>query len=355
MKASFNKAKIAGISVCVPNKCINIDDCLEDVFQNDVKMLKRMKKISGIQERFIADENISTTDLAYEASVNLFKILDFDKNELDMVIFITQTPDFFMPSCANYLHKRLNLKPQTITFDVNQACSGYLYGLFIAFSFLENQNAKNILLICGDTLSKTINPLNANLAPIFGDGVSATLISCANEKSFFKLYSNGEGFDKLIIPNRAFAKLDENKSSNKEIFQTNEYRSLDNLYMDGAEIFNQALNLESKSIKEMLDFCEKSKNDVDYFLLHQSNQFLVDSIINDLGIDSSKAPNFLMSKYANLSACSLPALLCEIQKNDFNAILSAFGAGYAWGSAYINFDKNFKTDTISIYKGEKND
>ncbi|QOR00950.1 beta-ketoacyl-ACP synthase III [Campylobacter sp. 2014D-0216] len=355
MKASFNNAKISGISVCVPNQCINIDDCLENIFQGDNKMLKRMKKITGIQERFVADENISTTDLAYEASMNLFKMLDFDKNNLDMVIFVTQTPDFFMPSCANYLHKRLNLNPCTIAFDINQACSGYLYGLFVAFSFLENQSAKNILLICGDTLSKTINPLNANLAPIFGDGVSATLINCANEKSFFKLYSSGKGFDKLIIPNRAFAKFDENKSSNKEIFQTNEYRNLDELYMDGAEIFNQALHLESQCIKEMLQLCEKSKDEIDYFLLHQSNQFLIDSIINDLNLDSMKTPNFLMSKYANLSACSLPALLCEMQKNDFNAILSAFGAGYAWGSAYINFDKDFKTDTISIYKGDKND
>ncbi|MBX1886675.1 beta-ketoacyl-ACP synthase III [Campylobacter peloridis] len=355
MKAKFEQGNIKGISVCVPNKCINIDDCLDNIFHNNEKMLKRMKKISGLQTRFIANDDISTTDLAYEASLNVFKMLDFDKNELDMVIFITQTPDFFMPSCANYLHKRLKLNTKTIAFDVNQACCGYLYGLFLAFSFCKNENIKNILLICGDTLSKTINPLNMNLAPIFGDGVSATLIKNEKNISFFELFSDGNGYDRLIIPNKAFSKLDQNKTNNKEIFQIDEYRTLENLYMDGTEIFNQALNLESQGVKNMLEICNKNKDDIDYFLFHQSNKFLVDSLINDLKLDENKTPNFLMEKYANLSACSIPALLCEMQKNNFNAILSAFGAGYAYGSAYIEFDKNFKTDTISIYKGEKND
>lgn len=353
MKAKFQNGTISGISVCVPPKCIDIDDCLENVFKNDEKLLKRMKKISGLQKRFIADDDISTTDLAYEASINLFDMLDFDKNELDMVIFVTQTPDFFMPSCANYLHKRLNLNQKIIAFDINQACAGYLYGLFTCFSFMKNENIKNILLLCGDTLSKSINPLNVNLAPIFGDGVSASLIQNKKNLSFFELYSDGNGFDRLIIANGAFSKL--KKSTNEDIFKIDEYRSLNNLYMDGAEIFNKALELESQGVKNMLEFCGKDKDEIDYFLFHQSNKFLVNSLIDDLNLDKEKAPNFLMEKYANLSACSLPALLCQMQKNDFDAILSAFGAGYAYGSAYINFDKNFKTDIISIYKGEKND
>ncbi|MCR6572457.1 beta-ketoacyl-ACP synthase III [Campylobacter insulaenigrae] len=339
MKAQFNKAHILGVSVCMPSHCIDVDDCLESVFLNDEKTLKRMKKISGIQSRFIADENTSTSDLGYEASINLFEILNFDKNELDMLIFVTQTPDFFMPSCANYLHKRLNLNTNTIAFDVNQACAGYLYGLFLAYSFIENENAKNILLICGDTLSKTINPLNANLAPIFGDGVSASLITKKESKSFFSLHSDGSGFDKLIIPNRAFSKLDKSKTKNKEIFETNPYRNLENLYMDGAEIFNLALEKEAQSVKEILKFCAKDKEDIEYFLFHQSNKFLVENLIFDLQLDAKKVPNTLMQKYANLSACSLPALLCHIQNCNFNAILSAFGAGLAWGSAYLEFDK----------------
>lgn len=354
MKVKFDQGNIKAISVCVPKKCIDIDDCL-DIFQNNEKMLKRMKKISGLQKRFVADDNISTTDLAYEASLNLLKMLNFNKNDLDMVIFITQTPDFFMPSCANYLHKRLNLDQKTIVFDVNQACCGYLYGLFLAFSFCKNENIKNILLICGDTLSKTINPLNSSLAPIFGDGVSATLIKNESNISFFELFSDGNGFDRLIIPNKAFSKLDQNKTNNEDIFKIDKYRNLENLYMDGAEIFNQALILESQGVKNMLEFCGQNKDNIDYFLFHQSNKFLVDSLINDLDLNKEKVPNFLMQEFANLSACSLPALLCRMQKNNFNAILSAFGAGYAYGSAYINFDKNFKTDTITIYKGEKND
>ena len=355
MRAKFNKAKISGIQVCIPSLCVDIDECLDELFDGNTKTLQRTKKILGLQKRYISTSEISVTDLAYIASSKLLSSLKVDKDSINTLIFVTQTPDFFMPSCANYLHGKLNLNINTIAFDINQACAGYLYGLFLAYSFIENGNANKILLICGDTLTKTINKQDLKNAPIFGDGVSATLIENGESESFFDLHSLGKGFDRLIIPQGAFADIYTKEVNNSDLFCVDNTRSLENLYMDGTEIFNQALKLEVESTKKILDFACKSYEDVDYFLFHQSNKFLVESIASELNIVNEKVPNFLMEKYANLSGCSLPALLCELNQNNFNATLSAFGAGYSWGSAYLKFDKDLKTYPITFYKGEKND
>ncbi|EPI8310028.1 beta-ketoacyl-ACP synthase III, partial [Campylobacter jejuni] len=191
MKTRFDKAKISGICVSVPEHKICIDDELESVFSNNIKTLKRMKKVIGLNTRYICDENTCVSDLGKHAANTLLQGLNIDKNSLDALIVVTQSPDFFMPSTACYLHQLLNLSSKTIAFDLGQACAGYLYGLFVAHSLIQSGLGK-ILLICGDTLSKFIHPKNMNLAPIFGDGVSATLIEKTDfNEAFFELGSDG--------------------------------------------------------------------------------------------------------------------------------------------------------------------
>lgn len=354
MKSSFNHTKISGICVCVGDQKKCIDDELESVFNNDIKTFKRMKKIIGLNQRYVCSKSVSVSDLAFKAANELLKELNIDKSLLDALIIVTQSPDFFMPSTANYLHHLLNLENKTITFDINQACAGYLYGLFIAHSLIENGAMKRILLICGDTLSKFINPKNINLAPIFGDGVSATLLEYTdNQRAFFELFSDGNGFDKLIIPEGGLKEINKKVFNNQEIFKTDEFRNLNNLYMDGANIFNMALEKEPLSFKGLLEFSDTKKEELDFYLFHQSNEYLVECIRAELDLEKEKTPNFIMSKYANLSACSIPALLCELEKKkEFKASFSAFGAGLSWGSALFHF-KDLYTKEILIYTKEK--
>lgn len=354
MKTKFDKVKILGICVSVPNNKIHIDDELESLFNNDLKTLKRMKKVIGLNTRYICDENICVSDLGALAANELLQGLNIDRKNLDALIVVTQSPDFFMPSTACYLHKILNLSPHTLAFDITQACAGYLYGLFVAHSLVQGANLNKILLICGDTLSKFIHTKNINLAPIFGDGVSATLLEKTHfNESFFKLESDGRHFDKLIIPKGALRVPDEKIFNDAKIMQTEEFRKLENLYMDGANIFNMALEIEPKSLKEILEFSKIAENDITFHLFHQSNKYLLDCIKDDLNLDANKVPNFIMPKYANLSAASIPALLCELEKPKyFKASLNAFGAGLSWGSAILNFE-NLYTKEILFYPKEK--
>lgn len=354
MKTKFDKVKISGICVSVPEHKICIDDELESVFQNDTKILKRMKKVIGLNTRYICDENTCVSDLGKHASNALLEGLNIDKNSLDALIVVTQSPDFFMPSTACYLHHLLNLDSKTIAFDLGQACAGYLYGLFVAHSLIQSGAMSKILLICGDTLSKFIHPKNINTAPIFGDGVSATLLEKTDfNEAFFKLASDGKHFDKLIIPKGAMRIPHANIFNNDSLMQTEEFRQLENLYMDGANIFNMALEHEPNSFKEILEFSKIKEKDIAFHLFHQSNTYLVDCIKEELKLNDDKVPNFIMEKYANLSACSLPALLCELDTpKEFKASLSAFGAGLSWGSAVLNF-KDLYTKDILIYTKEK--
>lgn len=353
MKTRFDKAKISGICVSVPEHKICIDDELESVFSNDIKTLKRMKKVIGLNTRYICDENTCVSDLGKHAANTLLQGLNIDKNSLDALIVVTQSPDFFMPSTACFFHQLLNLSSKTIAFDLGQACAGYLYGLFVAHSLIQSGLGK-ILLVCGDTLSKFIHPKNMNLAPIFGDGVSATLIEKTDfNETFFELGSDGRHFDKLIIPKGAMRIPKADIFNDDSLMQTEEFRQLENLYMDGANIFNMALECEPKSFKEILEFSKVDEKDIAFHLFHQSNAYLVDCIKEELKLNDDKVPNFIMEKYANLSACSLPALLCELDTpKEFKASLSAFGAGLSWGSAVLNF-KDLYTKDILIYTKEK--
>lgn len=355
MKAKFTKSRITGLSVCVPHIHQNIDDLLPTVFQDNIKLLKRTKKITGLQYRYIADDTVTTTDLAYCASKNIISKLNIDIKTIDLLLFVTQTPDYHMPSCSSFLHGKLGLEQNTIAIDINHACAGFIYGLYTSFTFIENNNANRILLVVGDTLSKTVNNFDEKHGFTYGDGVSATIIDKTTQESnsFFSLYSDGSGYNKLIIPKGAFGKYDKETINNDDVFNTNEYRNLNNLYMDGSEIFNKALLNESNSIRDILQYANMNIDDIDYFYIHQSNKFLVESIANDLNIPMEKVPNDIITKYANLSACSIPALLCSNTSN-YKALLTAFGAGYSWGSAIINIDKNFISDNIFVY-GALND
>lgn len=353
MKAKFDKVKISGICVSVPGHKIYIDDELKSVFLDDAKTLKRMKKVIGLNTRYICDETTCVSDLGTYAANALLKGLNVDKNSLDALIVVTQSPDFFMPSTACYLHGLLSLTHKTMAFDIGQACAGYLYGLFVAHSLIQSGAMSKILLICGDTLSKFIHPKNMNLAPIFGDGVSATLLEKTDfNEAFFKLTSDGKYFDKLIIPKGAMRIPHASIFNDGSLMQTEEFRQLENLYMDGTSIFNMALECEPKSFKEILEFSKIQEKEITFHLFHQSNTYLVSCIREELKLNDGKVPNFIMEKYANLSACSIPALLCELETpKEFKASLNAFGAGLSWGSAVLNF-KDLYTREILIYQKE---
>ena len=175
MKSIFKKAQIQAISTCIPNQKITLEEQVDLLYGGDIKKAQRIKKSIGLDVRYIADEKTTTLDLCFQASLNLFKQIPIQKQEIDAIIFVTQTPDFLQPNNAHLLHGKLNLSQNCACFDLNQGCSGYVYGLFLSSMLIES-GARHVLLCAGDTLSKTVDLKDSNTAPIFGDAGSATLI-----------------------------------------------------------------------------------------------------------------------------------------------------------------------------------
>lgn len=340
MKSQLKNANIKAIFSTIPQHLVSLESEVSTLYGGDYKKYERIKKSIGLDKRYKTDSHTTTLDLCHKSTQDLLDSKIIKKDEIDAIIFVTQTPDYLQPNNAHLLHYRLDLHTNCACFEVNQGCSGYVYGLFLAYTLLQN-GAKHIILCAGDTISKIINPIDSNTAPLFGDAGSATLISYdENAKdSFFSLHSLGNGFMHLIYPNSAF-RLDD-----REKF----------LYMNGAEVFNFSIDKEPKAIKEILEFAKKDIELVDYIFFHQANAYIISNIARRLNLPLHKAPSNSVSKYGNTSSASIPLAICdklglENLNSSLQVILSGFGVGLSWASVLITLEQNTIISKPSIYK-----
>ncbi|EGK8085204.1 beta-ketoacyl-ACP synthase III [Campylobacter lari] len=359
MKTIFSHAKISAMSMVVPPFRENIDDTLVTRYKNDIKKLDRVKKSVGLQYRHIADESIAVSDLAKYGANILFDEYGLDKNTIDAIVVITQTPDFFMPATACYLHGKLDLPQTTLAFDINQSCAGFVYGLYTLFSMIENGGCKRILMVCGDIGNKfnSYAALEKNKyeTQIIGDGVSVSLLefSLNETMSFFELGNNGKGVKHLFIPYGAF------KIPTQKEFETTEWLNQEHreIYMNGLEIFNFATQKEPEAFESILNYADCTKNELDCIFFHQANKSIVTAIAQRLQLDPNKTPSDTITKYGNLDAASIPATICDwlntTQKpleKKLKIALGGFGAGLSWANAILELDQNFWCKQTQIYK-----
>ncbi|AJD03832.1 3-oxoacyl-[acp] synthase III [Campylobacter lari CCUG 22395] len=355
MKNLFNHTKISAMAMVIPPFRENIDNTLATRYENDTKKLNRVKKSVGLQYRHIADDSIAVSDLAEYGANILFDEYGLDKNTIDAIVVITQTPDFFIPATACYLHGKLDLPQTALAFDINQSCAGFVYGLYTLFSMIENGGCKRILMICGDIGTHLNNESKIKETKIVGDGVSVSLLEFSPDetKSFFELGNDGKGVKYLFTPYGAF------KKPTKEIFNDLgwENNKVKENYMNGLEIFNFATQKEPEAFESILNYADCTKNELDYIFFHQANKSIIATITQRLQLDPSKTPNDIIAKYGNLSGASIPATICDwlntAQKpleRKLKIALGGFGAGLSWANAILELDQNFWCKQTQIYK-----
>lgn len=340
MKTKFTQAQIQAIATCIPRKQINLEDQIDLLYNGDIKKAQRIKKSIGLNTRYITDSETTTLDLCFQASLSIFANHSIKLDEIEAIIFVTQTPDFLQPNNAHILHHKLKLSQECVCFDLNQGCSGYVYGLFLA-SMLIQSGVKNILLCAGDTLSKVVDPSDSNTAPLFGDAGSATLITRSTKEnlSFFSIHADGFGWENIILPNSAFR-------NNSVLTKTPHHSKT--LCMDGAEVFNFSIDKEPKAIQEILEDSKKNIDEIDYIFFHQANAYIISNIARRLKLPLHKAPSDSVGKYGNTSSASIPLAICDalhdIEKKNIQVILSGFGVGLSWAT-YLTTLQN---DTIIL-------
>ena len=332
-KLSLNNVSVDAVYTCVPNGKIKTSDY--SLFSKGESLL--FEKTTGIKERRVASDHITCSDLCFKAANNLLSDLHVLKDEIEVLIFVSQSPDYFLPATAVTLQERLGLSKNCMSFDINLGCSGYVYGLSVISSLLKS-GLKKGLLLAGDksTISTSLN--DKSTYPLFGDAGTATLLSF-NEKSdpmFFDLHSDGSGKDAIIIE-YGHSRYPYNKHfDEKRTYEPGIKRSRNHLALDGMKVFNFALKEVARSINDCLEFAEIEKEKVDYFVLHQANKLINDSVRKKMNLAEDKFP-MSIEKYGNTSSASIPLTICtslieQIKNRELSLLLSGFGVGLSWAN-----------------------
>lgn len=306
----------------------------------------RLTKKTGIYSRHICLDDEIASDLAFAAAKKLFAS-GVNKNDIDFLILCTQSPDYYLPTTACILQDRLGLPTSCGAFDYNLGCSGYIYGLSLAKGLIETDQAKNILLLTAETYSKYINPKDNTVAPLFGDAATATLISGYDETESgldgFVFGTNGAGYDKLIVSVGAMKHNYHNSKIEEYTDQYGNYRTNQNLYMNGSAISDFALEVVPPTINKILAKTELKKDEVDYFVLHQANKFMLEFL--QMKCDLIGYPFWNdVKEYGNTVSCSIPIALVDMLKANrdkrIQKVLSVgFGVGLSWAGCVMDMSK----------------
>lgn len=344
-KSIIKNLKIRGISVVLgENKRLFEDEPF--YWDNNVNKFNKLKQTIGFNTIYWANKQTTTVDLCQQASSLLMKNLNINPQSIDAIISVTQTPDYCMPGNAHIIHRNLGFSKDTIAYETEFGCSGYVYGLFTAAMML-NSGLKRILLVAGDTLSKCLNERDKTVAPIFSDAGSATIIdfdSNAND-SYFVLKSNGNGVEYLYRPAGAFRIPSSDETRKELIDESGNIRSQENLCMNGAEVFNFTLTEQPRLLDEVIEFANLTKEDIDYFIFHQANIYIVETLLKKAQIPFQKAPSKIFSKYGNQNCASIPTTICEDLKDklkgEHKVLMQGFGIGLSWGACIMDLNNVF--------------
>jgi len=328
------EAYIKAISYYLPEKIVTNEDLVKEFPEWTVE--KVAGKV-GVRQRHVVSENETASDMAIKASEKLFAEQNIDRSTIDFVLFCTQSPDYFLPTSACLIQNRLGLSTSCGALDFNLGCSGFVYGLSLAKGLIAGGIAKNILLLTAETYSKYIHPKDKGNRTIFGDASAATLISTDGFASIenFCLGTDGRGAENLIVRNGGMRQPD--TLGDLAFDESGNLTSSDYLYMNGGEIFNFTAEAVPVLVDQVLEKNHLTKEDIQLFVFHQANKYMMNYLRKLIEIESDKF-YFFLENVGNTVSSTIPIALCEAQKEGKlkgNILIAGFGVGYSWGATIL--------------------
>lgn len=329
--------RMAGLAAAVPQQQeANLD--YQHIPEKDRKLLV---KTTGIHTRRLAPAGMTASDLCVAAATPLLEALNWAPASIDALVFVSQTPDYQMPGTAVLLQDRLQLPHQCLAFDINQGCAGYVYGLGTLASLLSSGNLKRALLLVGDTITHTLSPEDKSTWPIFSDAGSATALEYAPEAPpmHFNLQSDGSRYQAIIVPEGGARQPIRPESLQTQEIAPGIHRAPNQMAMQGLDIFNFGLREVAPNLKALMKGIPAEPEAFDYFIFHQANRLLNESIRKKLSLPPEKVP-YSLRDYGNTSCATLPVTMvtqirASLQSQPLQLALSGFGVGLSWGSAAI--------------------
>lgn len=335
-------ARIADIAMHLPQRILGNDE-LAAIYP-DWSTEKILEK-TGIAERRIAAPMETAGDLALQAAHKLFAQGTVSASDVDFIILCTQAPDYVLPTTACVLQNKLGISRNVGALDINLGCSGFVYGLSLAKGLIETGAAKCVLLLTADTYSKYIHPMDKSVRTLFGDAAAATAIM-AEECQLqsigpFVFGTDGSGAKNLIVEAGLYRLPASSDTSTEHVDDSGNVRSKENLYMNGAEVMTFSLREVPKAMEALLLKAEKTKEEIDFFVLHQANKFMLEALRKKLKVPEDKLP-ILVENCGNTVSSTIPIAMHQLLKQGrlqrgHQLMLVGFGVGYSWAACMLNF------------------
>lgn len=349
---SYNKVGIAALAACVPRRVIDNYHYDLDIWPEE-EVKKVVDKVGVVERRFV-DDKTCASDLCFAAAERLIADNNINKGEIDLLVFLSQTPDYRMPATSILLQDRLGLPMTTMAFDISLGCSGFISALSIVYSMMQNKGFRKALLLDGETRSKVYSRKDRREAFIFGDAGVAALIE-RDEKfgeSNFSLNSDGSRGELIMIPGGGYRNMSSIETLREKV--VDEYgniRSDEHGRMNGADVFNFVIVEVPKDIKRLMAASGEDIQKMDYYVFHQANAFINSYIAKKMKLDKERIP-WTIQKYGNTSSVSVPLTIVSELKDKMQGekkmMLSAFGVGMAWATAIVPFVDCKISDIVEI-------
>jgi 3-oxoacyl-[acyl-carrier-protein] synthase-3 len=338
---SIENVTVRGISSCVPaNTERNVD-----ISNLSAEEKEKLIATTGIEHRRVSSREICTSDLCLQASEKLITDLNWNKDEIDALVFVTQTPDYVLPATSCILQDRLGLSERCYTLDISLGCSGWVYGLSALASLLSSGGMKKGLLLAGDTPTKLCNKNDKSSYPLFGDAGTATAIEYEENTTGFKFHteSDGSGFKTIIVPDGGYRNPVSIVSFEEKEISAGITRNGLNVILEGMDVFTFGISKAPESVNKLIEHFNIDKESIDYFVFHQANKFMNEKIRKKLKLPEEKVL-YSLKDFGNTSSATIPLTITTNKLNNVMGggkfIACGFGVGLSWGSVYFELNKS---------------
>ncbi len=331
-------ARLTAISYALPNATLTHAELCK---RFGAEVMEKVAAASGIRERRIAAPDECASDLAFAAAKRILE--KHAPDSFDALFFATQTPDYLLPSTACILQNRLGLKTDAAAFDINLGCTQFVYGLATAAAFVDSSMAEKVLLLCGDTPSKLINPKDKSAVALFSDAACACVVERAAGARLgkFSLGTDGGGYADLICPASGMRRPPRPEDYAESDDGSGNVRAAANLFVDGLKIFSFAFKTIPQCVEQTLKRNALSKTDIDLFVFHQAGEMIVRAAAQRLKLDAEKV--YLNVRDIGNCGGSSPAIAIADAvaegriKRGMKVLVCAFGVGLSWGGTVLDF------------------
>jgi 3-oxoacyl-[acyl-carrier-protein] synthase-3 len=332
------KVFIKGISYYLPKNVLTNEDLVKEFPEWSAE--KVSSKI-GIKQRHIAAHDETSVDMAVLAAERLMHEYKIDRTSIDFILLCTQSPDYFLPASACLIQEKLGLGNNIGAIDINQGCSGFIYGLSLAKGLIHAGVANNVLLLTSETYSKYLHPRDKSNRTIFGDAAAATLISSDGfaQLTDFCLGTDGRGAKNLIVETGGLRCVNTLETITWD--EEGNPVSPDHLFMNGTEIFNFSLDIVPILVKDILQKNNLVQDNIDLFILHQANRYMMEFLRKKMKINPELF-YYYIERVGNTVSSTIPIAIKEAIKDESvskgkRVLLAGFGVGYSWGATILKF------------------